>query len=1028
MSDSLKDLLIAVKADVDSAIKDFGRVTRELNNVGKQAESLGRNLQSIGSNLTKALTLPLLGAAGVGLKFYTDFEASMNKVSALGDITGQSLKDLSEQAKQLGATTQFSAKQAAEGMKELAAAGFTAAQITKSIPGVLSLAAAGEMELARAAEVSVNILGAYQLSASDAAHVSDVLAKAAASGSLSVEDLGFSFKYVGPVAKSAGVALETTASALALLSNAGIKGEAAGTAMRGILASLIDPSKDGTRVLQALGVSVKDTSGKLLPFGQILDSLKEKNISQAQVFQLVGREAASAFQILLDQGSKSLNTLASDFVNSDGAAKQMASTMTSGLTGALSNASSAAEGLAVSLGEVLAPYATQLLNNFTALTGALQGMISQFNALPQGVKDAAVVVSALVAAIGPLLIAFGAIGSAGSIITSGLSSIVSAMKLLSASLGFVGTTIGGVSVAFLGWVAAIGAAVAALAALGVWVYQHWTQITGVMIQAWQGVSEFIIHAVNNWYDPISLTARFVVMTWKGIYTVSVAIFGGISSFVTTVFEGIKSIAVATLNAIGKAASYVGETLLAWKVPGAEKLLTLDQTWKRLGQTINTTAKVAEKAADVVSLPGLVTPDSSLTADTGTSSKKSKIKQFKMPKAHKLAAPKDPFDLWLSSAKDPVDALEAALSKLTDTTDSKVIPSLLGMADPLKLVSDEAIAYSDAIQRMGVVTTQSLQDSADAASRDFETIKNGSSSVNEIRQAYIKWAEAMVKLKAARGEDVTDLVAGLKKAQAEIDSASGKSLERLKKPLQEVSTVLTSMSQSIASAIVSWRGFGSVVVGVVQSIGKALIADILQNLVFTESRMKVVSDGLGSLLSKIPGLSGVFGKSVGTIAKTATDASSTVASTASKTIGSVAKVGSTALSSALGVVTGAVSAVTGVIGLFQGASQGQDIARIEVTSRGQLNQLISIQNTLNQYLPSLSILTSQLSQIYNTGLGVYSPTQTEVRARILGNTIASGGGTAAVMQVDTLNLYGGPSGLDQLADELLKRLRARGASI
>ncbi len=1042
--ESLKDLIIAVKADVDAAIKDFGRVTRELNNVVKQAEKLGQTVSNIGSQLTKSLTLPLAGAAAVGLSFFGDFEASMNKVSALGDITGKDLQSLTDQAKQLGASTQFSAKQAADGMKELAAAGFQTNQIMSSIPGVLSLAAAGELDLARAAEVSVNIMGAYGLAAAQSAHVSDVLAKAAASGSLSVEDLGFSFKYVGPVAKSAGLSLETTAAALALLSNAGIKGEASGTALRGILASLIDPSKEGAKVLDALGVSVKDSTGKLLPFAQILDTLKAKGISQAQTFQLVGRESASAFQVLMNQGATALNGMANDLVNSEGAAKKMADTMNSGLNGALERAKSSAEGLALSLGQQLAPYAIKVLTVLDDLAGKASLMVDRFQSLPEPVKNTAVAVGALLAVVGPALVALGALGSAGSLITGGLASITGALKLVSTTLGFAGVSIGGVSVAFLGWAAAIAAAVAALAAVGVWVYNHWAQIVGTLKQAWEGFGEFFGAVLDKMNDPITGFLKFVVAHWSTIKAVTVATFTYVADFVERIFDGLKNLIGSALSWIATKAKTIADALIEMKVPGAEKLLTLRKTWDDLAKTVTETGKsVAATNQALVKSPGLAAP---AAVSPGATQHVGKASHKKTKEEFDLGAAVGPLAVYnamiddirgrasklvrqlatdLLEAKKPVSEFGAGFEQLGKITDG-LAPKLDSIHFPLAEITVAMTDFGQAVERMGIKTTASLKANAEQAEKDFHTIADGIGTVDEIAQAYVKWTESVIALKRARGEDVNALEADLKRAQEKLDGKAHGAATKAKQPLQEVSTILTNLNQDIAGAIVNWQGFGNTALAVLKNIGKAIISDILSQLVFTEDRMKAITNTLGSLLGKMPGLDNVFGKATKTITDSATNAAGAVASTAKNTVGSVGKVASSALSSAVGMATGIVSAVSSVIGNFQMAGIGKDLGRVEVTTRGILNQLISIQGSLNQYLPPIPVISSQLAAIINNGLGVYSPEQTEVRARILGNTIASGGSGVGVTVNG--NVYGGPAGLSQLAAELITVMRRQGASI
>ena len=247
---SLGDLMVRVGANVDGYMTAMDTVVSKASTTVDQVESrfakfetVGMSLAKIGAGLTGAVTLPILGIGSAAISAFGDFESSINRASAVGDIYGANLEKLKQQALDLGAKTQFSAKQAADGMAELAASGFNTTQIMAAMPAVLNLAASGQMEVGRAAEIASNLMAGFKIPAEDVGKAVDIMAKAAASGSLNVNDMASTFRYVGPVAQAAGLSLTEVAAATTLLSNAGIKGEQAGTTLRLSLIHISEPTR-----------------------------------------------------------------------------------------------------------------------------------------------------------------------------------------------------------------------------------------------------------------------------------------------------------------------------------------------------------------------------------------------------------------------------------------------------------------------------------------------------------------------------------------------------------------------------------------------------------------------------------------------------------------------------------------------------------------------------------------------------------------------------------------------------------------
>lgn len=318
------------------------------------------------------------GVAAAAIKVGSDFESQMSRVKAISGATGEEFEQLKEQAMQLGADTSFSASQAAEGMENLAAAGFTTSEIMSAMPGLLNLAAASGEDLASSSDIAASTLRGFGLAASDAAHVADVLAANANRTNSSVADTGEAMKYVAPLARAAGLSLEETAAAIGIMANAGVNGSQAGTSLRGALSRLSKPTKDMSEAMDELGISFYDSNGKMKSLTEQVGMLRQatEGMTDEQknnyLVTLYGQEALSGMLALINEGEGSLGELTNAYKNCDGAAKEAAETMQDNLSGALEQLSGSAETLGLAFYNSVADNlknaaktATESINNIT---------------------------------------------------------------------------------------------------------------------------------------------------------------------------------------------------------------------------------------------------------------------------------------------------------------------------------------------------------------------------------------------------------------------------------------------------------------------------------------------------------------------------------------------------------------------------------------------------------------------------------------------------------------------------------------
>lgn len=421
---------------------DISNFTSQLNLAQNQAQRLavessksfqiGSALTGMGKVLSTAVTLPLLGIAATSIKVGNEFQAQMSRVQAIAGATGGELDKMKAQAIELGAKTAFSAKEAAQGMENLASAGFQVNEIMDAMPGVLDLAAVSGGDVAASSEAMASSLRAFGLEAGQAGHVADVFARAAADTNAETVDMAEAMKYVAPVAHSMGLSLEETAASIGIMADAGIKGSQAGTTLRGALSRIAKPTKAMVKSMDQLGVSFYDANGKMIPLREQIAQLKTATAGLTQeernrhLVTLYGQNSLSGMLALLDAGPEKLDKMTNALINSDGAAREMAETMQDNLASKIEQMGGAFESAAIVIQQILEPALTKVVGGITKLIEAFLSMS------PVGQKMV-VIFAGMVAALGPLLLI------AGTVITTMVKLRIAMQFLGPAFMGTMGT-------------------------------------------------------------------------------------------------------------------------------------------------------------------------------------------------------------------------------------------------------------------------------------------------------------------------------------------------------------------------------------------------------------------------------------------------------------------------------------------------------------------------------------------------------------------------------------------------------------
>lgn len=253
----------------------YGEINIGTEGAEQSVKGLASQMADVGKTLSLGISAPLLGVATSAIKTAADFEENMNIMKAVSGATADQMKLLEAQALKLGADTVFSASEAAQGMLELSKAGLSVDDTMKAIPGVMDLAAAGDLSVAQAAEIASNALNTFHLPANKATDVANLFAAAANASSIEVTDMAQSMAQAGAVAASYGQSIETASTAIALLGNNGLKGSDAGTSLKTMLSRLAAPTEEAAALMKQLGVNVYDASGKMRPLNEIMVDLQK---------------------------------------------------------------------------------------------------------------------------------------------------------------------------------------------------------------------------------------------------------------------------------------------------------------------------------------------------------------------------------------------------------------------------------------------------------------------------------------------------------------------------------------------------------------------------------------------------------------------------------------------------------------------------------------------------------------------------------------------------------------------------------
>ena len=563
---------------------------------GESLKTTGDNISNAGKKLLP-VTAAVTGLGTASVTTAANFESSMSQVQATMGITKDSMSTLDGQsvntmdalsnlAKEMGASTAFSATECAEALNYLALAGYSTQEMADTLPTVLNLAAAGGIDLASASDMVTDAMSALGMETAEADTMVDQMAKTASTTNTSVAQLGEGILTIGATAKSIKGGTAELNTALGILANNGIKGAEGGTHLRNIILSLQNPTDQAAAKMQELGVSVYDSEGNMRSMNDILGDLNTSmegmtSEDKANIISTIfNKTDLSSVNALLANTGSTWDNLQSSIENSAGAAQQMADTQLDNLQGQLTLLKSALEGLAISFGQLLMPA-------LKSIVGAVQKVVDWLNSLDEGTKKVIVTVALVAGALGPVLIVVGKVISAVGTIMTIVPKIAGVINTVKTAFMALNATMLANPIVLI--VAAIVALIAIFVVLwnkcegfrnfwkGLW--EGIKNIVSTVVEALKGFFTGVIDFVkNNWqalllmlvnpfagafkllYDNCEGFRNFIngilekiktalTNAWTAITTGIQTAWNAISSFFTTIWEGIKTIFSTVLEAI-----------------------------------------------------------------------------------------------------------------------------------------------------------------------------------------------------------------------------------------------------------------------------------------------------------------------------------------------------------------------------------------------------------------------------------------------------------------------------------------------
>ncbi|MEC4090129.1 phage tail tape measure protein [Pseudoalteromonas rubra] len=568
--------------DLSQANKQLAAQKKHLQGVAKQQKQLNKARSKFDSGLNLQSNLATSGAVGAAtgtaalyatgqfLQPGLEFTAAQSKVQALTrlDKADPALKALRQQARELGATTSFTANDVSMGQGYLAMAGFDAKAIQQAMPGLLDLSLANDTELAVTSDIASNILSGFGLAADQMGRLGDVLTATTTRANVDLTMLGETMKYVAPAARDLGIGIEEAAAMSGLLGNVGIQASQGGTVLRALLNRLSSQTGPAAQAMEELGLKTKDAQGNLRPIPKILQDVVKAtaqmgNADRAGILKTIfGEEAGTGVsELIKQQGDGAIRAFTDVLKNAAGENARVAKVMADNAKGDLQSLASAWDDVGIELFEGNDSGIRTLIQDVTSVVRSVGGWMKANPELTETLFKVAAAAAAFAAIggtltviiaglIGPIVMTKYALSVMG---IKHLPMLSKGFKLVSLGAGKFGSLLKGTAAAVrifslalisspIGWIIA---GITALVAAGYFLVKHWDSVSAFFSKTWQTlktvVSEGVtksLAAINAW-----LKALKAIFDWSplGLFINN---FGAIKSWLASLWPVISAAAAA----------------------------------------------------------------------------------------------------------------------------------------------------------------------------------------------------------------------------------------------------------------------------------------------------------------------------------------------------------------------------------------------------------------------------------------------------------------------------------------------------
>ncbi len=357
-----------------------------------------------------AVSVAMTAVGGASVKAGMAFDAQMSTVKSIAGATEEEFELLKAKAKEMGATTSFSATESAQALEYMAMAGWNAEQMSSGLAGIMNLAAASGEELGATSDIVTDALTAFGMKAEESEYFADVLAKTASSANTNVAMMGETFQYVAPLAGAMGYSIEDMSVAIGLMANSGIKASQAGTSLRGIITNLASPTDTVSAAMTQLGITLQHEDGTVKTFKEVLGNLRDSfaELDEVQKTEyasmIAGKNAMSGLLALINSSDADFDKLTESIKNSEGAAKDMANVRLDNLQGDITLFKSALEGAGIAISDELSPMLRTFVQEATAEIPKMQEGIAEFGGeIADIVKGALPIAKDLITGLAPVL-------------------------------------------------------------------------------------------------------------------------------------------------------------------------------------------------------------------------------------------------------------------------------------------------------------------------------------------------------------------------------------------------------------------------------------------------------------------------------------------------------------------------------------------------------------------------------------------------------------------------------------------------